>query len=155
MRLINPSEINQQLLLWDQIIVDWLDRRQQSNDCHALADYGSLSSWQLSIKAKEAFEILQTYQIPLSKIKKYFWDQEAKIFLEWVHNYQTIAVQLNYPATLFKPCLQNQIVATNNNKQNNYFKIACHNFIEEIKISSLLYSKSLLTLSKSNTKFNL
>lgn len=143
MTLTNISYIKQQVL-WDQIIATWIEKQANNNSYLSL----SIDSWQMALKASEAFNLIQTYQIPLHTIEKYFWHQEAKVFLEWVHSFRLICKEFNYNIDIATN-IQDQENLTNTNKilnnKSNYFKIACQDFVQEINCAASFVSHQDIT----------
>jgi len=153
-----------QPLLWEKIIIDWqkLQEATQNNNyinCSLLLD-----SWQLAIQAREAWYILNIWQIPLNRIKKYFWCQEAMAFLEWANNYKLICEQFNYynylqdhvsdstsedipnNIKIFKDYSNKHIAAgLETSNKPDCFSIACRDFIQEINSAARWASNPELT----------
>lgn len=127
-----------QQLVWEKIILDWL-----TENIDHISYSGSLNSWQLANKAREAWNMLQLWQVPLSQIKKYCTHQELKAFLAWADNYKLISSTLNLTSAVPKTNFYNQNTADLNvNCQ--IAKIAGQDFLQEINLAAAWAAESQL-----------
>jgi ATP-dependent helicase/nuclease subunit B len=164
-QLSEISSLKQQFL-WEQIISSWLKDQNKiySDQLGKLHDNDSLDfslsvpytptdSWYLSCKAKEAFAILQMYQIPLDSIKRYVSCKENKVFLEWLSIYIDLCNKFNYYNQPVECSFNNikHIISSIKHKANNenHFKIACQDINQEIEYAA----KFCLSNSSKKTAF--
>ena len=137
---IEISEFKQQLL-WEKIIIDWLEEQSNVENTDYINSSLSLSSWQLANKAREACNILQSWNISLSKIKKYCLNQESRAFLDWWNSYQLICDSFDLPTiskTIFDNSNKFMPLELSKPKLSNpeLFKIECRDFVHEINLAA-------------------
>lgn len=138
----------QQKCIWEKVIYNWLETNNCKFNHHKFNNLLHLHSWDLANIAHDAWDMLQTCNIPINVIKnKYFISQEISVFLEWLNNYLLICKNLHYKEEKSTNNLINKIYyIINNNKDDgdddynytdtiihkNQFKVECQDFIEEV-----------------------